>query len=126
MAKKTMSNGKRDFRQWHRISYILLGVGFLMCAVSSIQVVYESPVGKIMSLLGIGFAFASFAVNFLFYRCPKCRRFSDHRRCAATARSRLSTTKASRLTFNCKTAEAVPPAGTAFLYAQCRKWNTFP
>ncbi len=74
MAKKTMSNGKRDFRQWHRISYILLGVGFLMCAVSSIQVVYESPVGKIMSLLGIGFAFAFFAVNFLFYRCPKCRK----------------------------------------------------
>lgn len=74
MAKKTMSNGKRDFRQWHRISYIFLGVGFLLCAVSSIQAIYDSPIGGIMSLLGIGCAFVFFIVNFAFYRCPKCNK----------------------------------------------------
>lgn len=72
MAKKTMSNGKRDFRQWHKISFIFLGVGFLLCVIASIQSVYSTPVGKIMSIAGIGCAIVFFVLNFAFYRCPKC------------------------------------------------------
>lgn len=67
-----MSNGKRDFRQWHRISYIFLGIGFLLCVIASIPAVYQSPVGNVLTILGIGCAVVFFLLNFAFYRCPKC------------------------------------------------------